>query len=105
MRMFAVMARRKGMDGGEEDVEPDLVEILGWPLGQELTPGHAGLRVAQDASAELGGIEPVDPATDQAPDITPDQLESRSPPSQMEEAKETARPDHPTIFVHHEEGE
>ncbi len=90
------MARRRSGAEGEGD-EPDLTEVIERPFGAELTPVGADPRIVEDASAELGPVEPTDPPTDQAPDITPDQLESRSPAS---EEQETVRPAAAPRFIH-----
>ncbi len=70
-------------------MEPDLTQTLVRPLGGDLTPGKATARVVEDASAELGGVDPADPPMDEAPDIMPDSLEERSP---VPEGSVTARP-------------
>ncbi|MHB8420862.1 MAG: hypothetical protein ACYDCL_22530 [Myxococcales bacterium] len=77
----------------DDDVEPELTELIApigrLPLGEDLTPEGPTPRVAEDASRELGGVALRDEAMDQAPDITPDRIERRSP---SEERQETARP-------------
>jgi len=81
-------------DDDRDDLEEDVTQLIQppgrTPLGEDLTPERPTARVAEDASAELGEVEPRDEPVDQAPDITPDQIERRSPPAEREV---TARPD------------
>lgn len=86
------------MPRDQDDVEPEVTELIQpaghLPLGEDLTPQRPDPRVAEDASSELGEVEPRDEPVDEAPDITPDEIERRSPPP---ERTLTALPDeHPS---------